>query len=527
MAERNGVDEGIVVALARRIAAQFIGVTIQSFSAPTLVGDNYQYTVTLTNNNTLTFLVPVNDNFANIFLLQSGNTNENDNGNWRFIVDGDNLSIERRESGTWVSRGQFGSSLESDKFILENTAGKLTFLNLSSEEKTLIRPSTDESGAAIGNIFGRVESIHDGELLSIAFDTTTLQTDNIQLLTDETQASGASKTYRFVTTRVEAINNITFSLANVPASTIMRYCVHTTNGELLAENVNAFDFANGTGFDVSTGLNTVDLIEELPLDSGFTIDIQVFFNNSVDIQGSTVDLGDGLGSRFVPRASITYYDGVRSNITTEANVTTQLEAKTGDNRLDANALKNLQAVAFNPADHSITEFNDVSSAGSGEVITPTERGNIRTTEQLFNAVKVFFVDGMNTTVTINDTDNEIAINATGGGTTPPTSAHDVYLNVTNDTAASSVDLASSATSNLVNPTLTIPTFTGNRYVQILQAETHTQFTSISIGGLNQIGAFTVNAAARTINSQSYRQYVSTNLLTDVVSGDTVILGGAS
>lgn len=101
-----------------------------------------------------------------------------------------------------------------------------------------------------------------------------------------------------------------------------------------------------------------------------------------------------------------------------------------------------------------------------------------------------------------------------------------YLGVTTDQLAASLDLTTAASSEDLNPTFTVPTFTGNHYMQILQIMSSGQYTSINIGGINQIGAFTINDNARVINGEQYRQYVSTNLLTDAVSGDTVILGGA-
>lgn len=106
-------------------------------------------------------------------------------------------------------------------------------------------------------------------------------------------------------------------------------------------------------------------------------------------------------------------------------------------------------------------------------------------------------------------------------------AAEVYLDVTADNLASSVDAATAVMSDELNPTLTVETFTGNSYIQILQQNTRSRFNSINIGGLNQIGAFTINDNAVTINTVSYRQYVTTNLITDSLSGETIILGGAS
>ena len=129
-------------------------------------------------------------------------------------------------------------------------------------------------------------------------------------------------------------------------------------------------------------------------------------------------------------------------------------------------------------------------------------------------------------VTYDDTNGKLDFVVTGP-IQPPQSQHTNYLDVTTDTSASSVNIGTAESSDDLNPTFTIPTFTGNNYIQILQSMAHTRFTSISIGGLNQIGGFTINDNARTISGQAYRQYVTTNLVTDSLSGQSLIAGGAS
>ena len=210
---------------------------------------------------------------------------------------------------------------------------------------------------------------------------------------------------------------------------------------------------------------------------------------------------------------------------------------------------------FIPSDHSVTEFNDVTDAGSGQIITSTERiklsgiaenaevnvqADFSVTDQNNDAfiqnkdegvqdIVGAMVTGNTETgiqVTYDDTTGKLNFVVTGGST-PPQALHTNYLDVTSDNQASSVNTGTAESSDDLNPTFTIPTFTENSYLQILQSMAHTQFTSISIGGLNQVGTFTINDNAITLSGQAYRQYVTTNMVTSVLSGDTVILGGAS
>lgn len=106
------------------------------------------------------------------------------------------------------------------------------------------------------------------------------------------------------------------------------------------------------------------------------------------------------------------------------------------------------------------------------------------------------------------------------------SAHANYMAITNDNLATSVDIGTAQNSADLNPSFTIPTFTGNSYIQILQTMTNSEFTFINIGGLNQKGGFTINENARTIGGQAYRQYVTTNLITTALIGQTITTGGS-
>ena len=136
---------------------------------------------------------------------------------------------------------------------------------------------------------------------------------------------------------------------------------------------------------------------------------------------------------------------------------------------------------------------------------------------------------------INFVGNGVTVTEVGGVATvtitgtvnPPQASHSNFIALTADNLAATVDTAAAIVSDDLNPTVTLPTFTGNRYIQILQSQAHTAFTSIVISGINQFGAFTVTENARTIDGQAYRQYVTTNLITDAVSGQTLTMSGAN
>ena len=135
--------------------------------------------------------------------------------------------------------------------------------------------------------------------------------------------------------------------------------------------------------------------------------------------------------------------------------------------------------------------------------------------------------GPNVSISTNTNDGTITIEAMTGGTTPPQADHTNYIDVTADSNASSVDTGTAVTSDDLNPSVTLETFSTNSYIQILQSQAHTAFTSILLSGINQIGAFTINENARTIGAQAYRQYVTTNLITDAFSGAIITMGGAT
>lgn len=147
----------------------------------------------------------------------------------------------------------------------------------------------------------------------------------------------------------------------------------------------------------------------------------------------------------------------------------------------------------------------------------------RTDEEIRDVVGATLVGGNGISIAVDDANNTITISAGGG---PPLTGNTVYIDVTDDNLAASVDTSTAVSSNSLNPTVNLETFTGNKYVQILQSMSHTEFASIVIAGINQKGGFTINENARMIGGQQYRQYVTTNLITDALSGVEVVMTGA-
>jgi len=247
--------------------------------------------------------------------LGDGNTQSLEDGNWKIEIVGDFLKFFRRETGTWVERASFGSSVTTDRFIIEDTAGSVVFIDSLGGTNTLLKPSIDEVGAVLGNPTGRVALIHNGELFSVEFDDTTILEDQVQTSTAQFE-TGTDFEYEFVTTRVESLITGEISLANIPVGTTARVSLLSTDDVLLTENVSEFDFNQGNGEPVSNGLNEIPLRESLALSQGFNFKVRLQLSNSGDIQGDIVDLGDGLGTRFVSYLVIDYYLGEQQNIIT-------------------------------------------------------------------------------------------------------------------------------------------------------------------------------------------------------------------
>lgn len=263
---------------------------------------------------------------------------------------GNQLVVQRLEAGVWTTRGTFGS-YTTDRFIIEDGAGSLLFINSNDNTRTLIKPSIDDNGVVVGNAEGRVALIYNNELLAVPFDSSIVLVDDVQDGVDITDAGVTDVFYEFETSRVASIISGEFSFANVISGTTVRASFETSDGQILAENVSQFDFDNGDGIEIFNGINLLPLRESIPFSDGFSFNLRFQFSSPVDVQGSNVDLalgtgvlnGDNLGVRFVPRITIEYYLGEQHNVLTNLNQQT-IENKTLD--IDNNVVSNIEIDNF-------------------------------------------------------------------------------------------------------------------------------------------------------------------------------------
>lgn len=100
-----------------------------------------------------------------------------------------------------------------------------------------------------------------------------------------------------------------------------------------------------------------------------------------------------------------------------------------------------------------------------------------------------------------------------------------YVNHQNDRVPTNFSTAGASSAEFAQTqTLTIPTFTGNDYVGIAQPETEGDITSIVIGGLEQVAAFSKVNGTFSIGGVDYEFFYSTNeLVGSVVSGTEMII----
>lgn len=102
----------------------------------------------------------------------------------------------------------------------------------------------------------------------------------------------------------------------------------------------------------------------------------------------------------------------------------------------------------------------------------------------------------------------------------------VYISDEADSDPSDVIIANASRTPFVagQQTLTIPTFSGNRFLTILQKASETELSQIVIDSVNQIDAFIKTDNALVINSENFDAWVSENqLVGSIVSGEQVLI----
>ncbi|CAM0076684.1 hypothetical protein VPHD199_0028 [Vibrio phage D199] len=321
--------------------------------------------------------------------------------------------------------------------------------------------------------------------------------NNFQIQTVQTESLTSPVTFNYDPTLL-ARSNAFIGQVGVDVTNLRFRIIDVQTGNVFKYFPSEAAWLDNTGVDFAAGEMTLDFGDtELPLAPGRQLGITILFDS-----GSL--LGDTNG---IPALTSVLQRGQFTDLAYTTDIPTLrtgeetarlLEGLSGDERFDYSSLRNTPTIPTNTND-----FVDTLTAE---------------------------VSGQNLTITLGRTgalaDLTQTVTLPGGGTTPPQADHTNYIDVTSDALATTVNIATAVSSDDLNPTVTLETFTGNRYIQILQSMAHTEFTSIVIAGINQKGGFTVNENAITLSGQAYRQYVTTNMITDALSGDVISMIGA-
>ena len=483
----------------------------------------------------------------------------NTDGSWRVRGDVPYLQTERRDNGVWVSFDRKGGSTVNRGFIEMTQEPRADLLvNDGTNVRNLIRSAVTQDGVVVGDVYGDTFLVTADKFPFLKLDAP-LQNFVFQAVDTATLTGTSFRTD--ITTRVaEAGTNtrLTFRSPN-PFSSSNRVQVRIwlqsefgqPNAEPFYTNVTDEEFANGIGAKIDTnghvilkpafvGVGTLPIILEYNFTESLTLNGD---NSGAIFQPYLESIGATL-TFFFPVMyeewkEKTYAVGDKIWQNGDVYFCNTAGAQTGDFASNASLWDELYDLITSQTAGSGSEVSNVDLSVSGNELSinieqtgsaPTRSDTvplpIRSDEQIQDVIGAMVTGNTETGIDVTYNDTTGKLNFVVSGTTPPQATHTHYLAVTTDNQASSVDTGTAETSDDLNPTFTIPTYTEDRYLQILQTMAHSRFTSINIGGLNQIGAFTITDDVREIGGQQYRQYVSTNLLTDALSGDTVILGGS-
>ena len=100
-----------------------------------------------------------------------------------------------------------------------------------------------------------------------------------------------------------------------------------------------------------------------------------------------------------------------------------------------------------------------------------------------------------------------------------------YVAVVEDKTSITADMVTAGTSAPDEATLlTLPAWSGNRYIVVAQPAAFPPLILISLGLGNSISAFTRTAATVMIDGDSYDLWVSNDLQGDSISGATLTVG---
>ena len=187
-------------------------------------------------------------------------------------------------------------------------------------------------------------------------------------------------------------HGVTINLQNVPENTVLRISsADNTTGDLFFETGTEVNFLSGVGIPVTNGENVIVFDPIQAVRSGVIANTYYQFSNEVEIQGSITTETSPFDPQFYFNGSEQVQLLEESNVTLDTNVVSQLEAITvEEDKLSYTALTDLPSIPseFVIGDHSVTELNDVSNAGSGSIITDAERTKLQTPASMTTNIRI-------------------------------------------------------------------------------------------------------------------------------------------
>ena len=195
--------------------------------------------------------------------------------------------------------------------------------------------------------------------------------------------------------------------------------------------------------------------------------------------------------------------GVRTSWAIDAaNLAVQLNALPAGQRIDYTDLDNPPTIPDVSNLQTATQVGGIIDTWAGAAVT----GNTET----------------NIVVTYDPVTRKFNFVAEAGGGTPPARTHTSYAGASADTTFTAAEFTSSATGG----TLTLPTFTADRYVAFAIPDSEPDLTDIrsgAMGAFNQITNFQRIPGTITINGVAHKAWRSDDAFLPATSGSTWVI----
>jgi len=235
----------------------------------------------------------------------------NTENSWKIIKENSNLNFYRYDlyNNQYNKIASFGTSVESDKFILTEWQGKILGTKADGTMRTLLKTSVDKDGVIIGNKIGRVGLVHGSRLFSM-YPTGISSDFKMNNCTDAEGTANAQTISNFSTYFKATIDGFYSGFKNLdiieaPEGTTARFWATSEDKEdIIVESCSYMGFTKGLGKNIIIGLNDLLLDEPFPIDKDTAVYFNLEFSNPVKLKGSIVDNGIIDDPKFYPMCDV-------------------------------------------------------------------------------------------------------------------------------------------------------------------------------------------------------------------------------